>query len=398
MSRNDHARIKGLMGFALFAVFTLGLMSAMVCDAAEKTLIIGEMEPLTGSAAVFGLHQKNGTQLAVDEINQSGGIRIGGDVYKLKIVLYDDQCKPAEGVAALEKLVERDKVDIITGVVCSGCVLSWEPIQKKKEILAIIAGARSERINVDNPWMFRPTATAGAIGAPAGKYMTEKMEVKKLAVLAARDEFGMTWMNSTTEAFKKTGGRVVGTEYFNIGDKDFYTQLTNIKALTPDAIYCFGYVDETLMVYKQGKELGIKARYFGNTATSPEYIFKLVSQDVVEGAFDFRPEWFDELVARGNKKAIAFAEAYKKTFGKEATLSAAFAYDAVYVLAEGIKKAQSVDKTKIRDALYQIGIPERVLHNYIPQDGKLFDKEGQAHSKNALAQWKNGKLEVVDIF
>ena len=107
---------------------TLGIAAAslacMAAIAAEKELLIGVNDSLTGPGAVYGLPQANSVQMAADEINAAGGIKAGADVYKLRVIANDDKANPTEATNSVRKLIDRDGVKYLLGFCCSGCPAS----------------------------------------------------------------------------------------------------------------------------------------------------------------------------------------------------------------------------------------------------------------------------------
>ncbi len=102
------------------AAARLAAMACLGATAAEKVLLIGVNDSLTGPGAVYGLPQSNSVQMAADEINAAGGIKAGGDVYKLRVIANDDKANPTEATNSVRKLIDRDGVKYLLGFCCSG--------------------------------------------------------------------------------------------------------------------------------------------------------------------------------------------------------------------------------------------------------------------------------------
>ena len=101
-----------------------GCWPASTALAAEKELLIGVNDALTGPGAVYGLPQANSVQMAADEINAAGGIKAGADVYKLRVIANDDKANPTEATNSVRKLIDRDGVKYVVGFCCSGSTMA----------------------------------------------------------------------------------------------------------------------------------------------------------------------------------------------------------------------------------------------------------------------------------
>ena len=163
----------------LTAAFALAGTAAF---AADKTLDIGVSDALTGGAAVYGLPQANAVQMAADEINASGGIKAGDDVYMLNVIAYDDKANPTEASNSVRKLLDRDGVKYILGFCCSGATGAVASFIENEDAVMLVGNAAERSITTrEIPNLTRTRPPADYTGAAAGAFVAEKGH-KKVAV------------------------------------------------------------------------------------------------------------------------------------------------------------------------------------------------------------------------
>lgn len=384
---------KTIMSASLAAACTFG---AFGVSAADKTLTVGVSDALSGGGAVYGMPQLRAVDLAIEEINGSGGIQVGGDTYRIKTIAYDDKADPTEATNVVRKLLDRDNVKILLGFCCSasgGAVASF--IGREDAVMLVgTAGAR-DITAAGNPNVFRTRPPGDYTGTAAGQYIY-KQGVRTLGVLAVRDVALFTqYREALIKSFEQAGGKVVAVETFGGHDRDMTPQLTKLRGVKPDALFISGYVEQAAFAYRQSKELGITIPRYGFSGGSEAQFLKVATNEQMEGVTDLIAVEFS-VQALNTDNARRFAAAYKKKYNEEPTPNTAFAYDQVYVLRDALKAAQSVtDTKKITAALRTIAVPNGVLLKYIPIDGKMFDQNGQAYISNGGFQWKQGKWNFV---
>jgi len=386
-----------IFGYFLM-LLCVSALSATLCFAGEKVLTIGVSDALTGPGATYGLPQSNAVKMACEEINAAGGVKVGGDVYKLKVIAYDDKANPTEGVNSVRKLIDRDGVKYILGFATSGPTSAVASFIDNEDVLMLVGNAAERSITtqgIDN--LFRTRPPADYTGAAAGAFVAGR-GVKTIAVLGALEiSFYRQYVDSFARVFSQSGGKVLAMESFSINDRDMNPQLTKIRGLQPSAILVPGYIEPSSFVYRQASELGMKMERYGFTSGSEAQFLKVASAEQMEGVWDLRPI---ELVIEEGSKGKAFFDNYNKMFGIPPSPSAPYAYDQTYVLKHALEEAKTVaDIARLITVIRKMPVPKEAVMQYIPtSSGTMFDENGQAYIRNGAFQWQKAKwVHVTDL-
>jgi len=381
-------------GKVMATALSLALMSGTGI-AAEKQLNIGVSDALTGGAAVYGLPQANAVQLAANEINAKGGVKVGDDNYMLNVISYDDKANPTEASNAVRKLIDRDSVKYILGFCCSGATGAVASFIKDEDAVMLVGNAAERSITTrEIPNLVRTRPPADYTGAAAGTFVAEKGH-KSVAVLGALEVgFYASYVDAFEKELNKAGGEVIAREAFGLKDRDMTPQLTKIRELKPDAILVVGYVEPAAFIYRQSTELGIDVARYGFTSGSEEQFLRVATSEQMEGVWDLRPTELTLLSASDN--GIAYHANYSKQYEASPSPSSPYAYDQTYALKDALEAAGTVDDTKaVAKALRELSVPKEVVMQYLPVDGKMFDKNGQAYTSNGAFQWQSGNWVFV---
>lgn len=371
-------------------------LTAGAVTAAEKTLDIGVADALTGGAAVYGLPQANAVQMAAEEINAAGGIKVGEDTYMLNVIAYDDKANPTEATNAVRKLIDRDGVKFLLGFCCSGATGAVASFIANEDAVMLVGNAAERSITtreISNLVRTRPPADY--TGAAAGTFVAQKGH-KKVAVLGALDVgFYASYVDAFEAELNKAGGEIITRESFGLKDRDMSPQLTKIRELQPDAILVVGYVEPAAFIYRQAIELGIDVPRYGFTSGSEEQFLRVATSEQMEGVWDLRPTELTLLSASEN--GIAYHANYTAKFGIAPSPSSPYAYDQTYALKHALEAAGTVEDTAaVAAALREMPIPAEVVMQYLPVDGKMFDVNGQAYTSNGAFQWQSGNWVFVE--
>ena len=371
-------------------------LSASPLMAEEKTLNIGVSDALTGGASVYGLPQANAVEMAAEEINAAGGIKVGGDTYMLNVIAYDDKANPTEASNSVRKLLDRDGVKFILGFCCSGATGAVASFINSEDAVMLVGNAAERSITtreIGNLVRTRPPADY--TGAAAGTFVANKGH-KKVAVLGALDVgFYASYVDAFEKELNAAGGEIVTREAFALKDRDMTAQLTKIRELEPDSILVVGYVEPAAFIYRQAVELGIDVPRYGFTSGSEEQFLRVATSEQMEGVWDLRPTELTLLSASDN--GIAYHKNYSEKFGIAPSPSSPYAYDQTYALKNAIEAAGTVEDTKaVAEALRGLAVPQEVVMQYLPVEGKMFDPNGQAYTSNGAFQWQDGNWVFVE--
>lgn len=241
----------------------------------DGVIKFGAVSPLTGASAESGIACKEGIDMAVAEINANGGVNVGGKKMKIEVIHEDGQGKPEVAVAAAEKLLNMDKVDLLMAdTLISSCTLAvMELAPKYPDVLITtvecVSAAIPEKVNADPEKyknFFKPCWNSDAYGASIADsvmYLSEKgvipFENKTVAYIVEDTDYGRSNVTATEAAFEKYGARTVAFEVVPSGHTDFYSQINKLKKLKPDLVVtCFVPVASGVAYCKQARELGVE--------------------------------------------------------------------------------------------------------------------------------------------
>lgn len=379
------------------AAFAAGAILAATAPAvAQRELVIGVNDALTGPGAVYGLPQANSVQMAAREINAAGGIRVGTTVYNLRVVQYDDKANPTEATNSVRRLLDRDGAKFLLGFCCSGPTSAVASFIGREDAVMLVGNAAERAITTQGIQnLFRTRPPADYTGAAAGRFVAAQGP-RRIAVIGSLEVgFYVQYLDAFEKEFAKSGGTIVAKESFGLRDRDMTPQLTKIRALNPDAILVIGYVEPAAFVYRQSVELGLNVRRYGFTSGSEDQFLRVATSQQMEGVWDLRPT---ELTMESASPAgVRYEANYRAAFGATPAPSSPYAYDQVYVLKHALERAGTVTDTKrVAEAIRTAPIPPEAVMRYLPVGGRMFDENGQAYTTNAAFQWRNGRWVFVE--
>ena len=339
---------------------------------------IGVVLPLTGHLASTGQFMKQGLELALGEINSAQPSST------LKFIIEDDTSTPEGAVAAFNKLIHEDSVSVILGPATSSATQAAFPVAQENQVVAISPTSGARGLSAIGDFVFRiPLATN--ITALKGVEATHaKLGYQRIATMYDETDLFSTDRDTTLqEAFTAIGVEVITTEVFQSGDTDFSEQLTQMKALNPDAIFVSVLPPEKSKILIQAHELGISVPIIMSSLTSVDV---QAAGAAAEGAITFIG-WLSTDDTPGNQ---AFVQNYDTTYGMTPNVFATASYASVYILAEAIKNAQATDSVSIRDALANIRNLDTVFGKF------SFNADGDAvYAEKALIV-KDGILQSFE--
>ena len=314
-------------------------------EGGQKKLLMGASLPLTGPGASYGIPDKRAQELAIEEINSSGGITVGGENYILKLLIEDNKYSTKDAVATVNKLVRDKGVKFMRVFGTPPCLATLDFMNKMKIINGSLSSSR-KLISPKYPYTFRTYNTSYEVLPPLFKWVKKNMpDIKKIQAIVMDDATG-----------KAIGDALlISARYFNLElevnyiprrTKDFYPVLTKVLAKRPDAIYAAGGSNWGL-VFKSAREMGFKGQFLSSTFKSEWW--KMVGTEKLEGYLHCEPSLTSELVPKGLRD---YREAYIAKYKEEPTGLSTYGYIWIHVLSAAIKMADSVsDADKIKNIL-----------------------------------------------
>lgn len=379
---------------ALVVLTAVGLWLSAGSVSAAETIKIGVIYPLTGPAAAAGSYQKAGVEIARDKFNAEGGV-IGRQV---QLFVEDGANDPSQSVSAAEKLVTRDKVDMMIAAWGSSPTLAVSAsVTKKYGVPQVVDTASSGKVtkldgNRPNPWLFRISATSQMEAEGLEKYLVSKMGFTKVAFMSVNNDWGRGAAQEFATVIKRTGGTVVAQEIMNADQTDFLTQLTKIKSAEANAIIVTSDQAQISLILKQYKQLGMNQKVLTTGGgIVPEGLVLLAGPEAAEGVniITFFAPWFPEM-GKVPQEAKWFSDEYLKRGNAPKGFGECFrGYDGMKAVKAALDVAKSTDKEKIREAFTKVDV--QALSGRIK-----FDEFGQSSPNILVIQVKNGKPSIPD--
>jgi len=345
---------------------------------AEGRLQIGCITPLTGDGATYGAATQHGVNLALDEINRRG---INGS--QVEVICEDDQMSPRVGSAAIEKLIDVNKVPVILGAFGSSVTLAIAPIAQRRKVVLFSASSTADALSNAGPYFFRNIPTNQKQGDTAAHFVRTRLKARTATIFQINNDYGVSLGTAFKSAFESDGGRILSTESYNAGTTDFRAQLTKIRSQAPDVVFFPGQYQESGLILKQAREIGVQATFVGGDGSySPELVS--IAGTAAEGSYYTLPAMGYGVA---DDKIERFSRAYRERYHADPDVYSAYAYDAMLIIAEAIEKG-GYTADGIKNALHAIRF-----------DGVTgltqFDQNGQVDKPFGVDQLKDGKFVIV---
>lgn len=334
--------------FSMIALTAIALFSVTGCNKGSgDEILIGEFGSLTGPNATFGISSTNGLKLAVEELNNSGGL-LGK---KVKLITYDDQGKPSEAQTVVQRLIKNDNVVAVIGEVASSNSKAGAPICQTNKIPMISPASTNPEVTAIGDYIFRVCFIDPFQATVVSKFILNTLKLKKVALLKdVKNAYSTGLADFFEKEFKNMGGEIVEIQSFSAGDKDFKAQLTSIKAKNPEAIFIPAYYTDVNLISIQAREIGLTCPLIGSDGWESEKLTEGKAKDALEGCY------FSTHVSTENPdpKIQEFITKYKAKYNSMPDAMSFLAYDAGLILFEAMKKAGTTDPEKVKNELAKI--------------------------------------------
>jgi branched-chain amino acid transport system substrate-binding protein len=384
--------------FALSAL-GLGLSGPASAKVEGDTIILGSAISFTGKYSTNGIHAKNGYDLAVERINSTGGVQIGGKRYKLKIQYYDDESTPARTAQLLERLIKQDGIKYMLGPYSSATTKAAAPVTEKYQIPMVEAEGASRSLftqgyrylfavlSTSEQYLASSIALAAEMAAKNGK----KPSDVRVAMVFENDPFSLDVRAGVAEDIKKAGMKIVIDDKMPRDLSDISATLTKVRAMKPDLLLISGHSKGAATASRQIKEMRIQVPMIAMThCESAKVIDKFGS--ATEG-FLCPTQWAETLSYRDEMFGTAadYDKLFKSTFPGYVNVpyQAAQASAAVVVWKDAFERANSFETDKLRDALAATNLS--TFYGGI----KFSDTGNNTAKPMVLRQIQIGKLNVV---
>ena len=345
----------GKWKMATAAAMVATLVFAAGCGGKTKAdsndIRIGGNFEMTGGVAQYGQSTANGVKLAFKEANAAGGV-LGKQI---NFIIADNKSEPAEAANATTKLISQDKVVALVGPSTSGNVLASLPVATEHKIPLLTPTATSPKVTVENgkvkDFAFRVCFIDPFQGTIMANFASKDLKAKTAAIyLDSSSDYSKSLAQVFEQYFTQNGGTIVAKEAFLQKDQDFKSALTKLKAANPEIVYIPAYYEEVSKIIKQARELGLNVPMLGSDGWDSPKLVEIAGPAVLANTF------FSNHYSSQDKdpRVAKFVEAYKKEYGQEPDAFAVLGYDGGLMMIDAIKRANSTEPVKIKEALAQI--------------------------------------------
>ena len=322
-----------------------------------QTIKIGFNLPLTGDIPEVGEGSKNAAEMYLKDINEAGGLDVGGQKYPLEFVYMDNESKAESATNVALKLIDQENVVAIIGPNSSKQAVPAGGTCNDNRVPMISPWSTNPNTTLDRPWVFRAAFLDPFQGPVVADFAAKKFGAKTAAVLF---DVSNDYSKGLAEIFKSSWeakglGPVVAFESHGTKDQDFSAQLTTIVAANPDFIFVPDNYNQVALIVQQARDLGYKGPFMGSDAWGTPDLIKLCGEQCYGNYFS------THYAAAGAKGATkVFIDRYEKAYGTVPADYAALTWDSIGLLVEGIKNAGKVVadpvemRKMIRDGLASI--------------------------------------------
>jgi branched-chain amino acid transport system substrate-binding protein len=342
--------MKKTLAIILILTLTMTIMAGCGASQNENEIRIGINYELTGDVASYGQASVEGIELALEEVNNAGGIN-GKTIRWIK---YDNKSDKSQATTLATKLMTQDKVIAVLGPATSGAFKATIPEAMKNKIVVASGSATDDSVTIDDngvkEYAFRICFTDSYQGTAMANFALNNLSATKaVVILDNSSDYAKGLATNFTSTFEAGGGKVVATEAFVSGDTDFNAIITKIKGESFDVVFIPGYYNEAGLIIKQARNQGIDAPILGPDGFGAPELTELAGADALNDVY------FSSHFSSLDKdpSVMGFIESYKAKYGKDPDQFAALGYDLAMFVIDGIKRAGSEDPVALKDALAQ---------------------------------------------
>ncbi len=371
--------------FALKLIAACALAASATSGFAQDVIKISEIVELSGAGASAGTPFKDGVELAVKEINASGGI-LGK---KIQTTIADTQSNPGIAKGLTQKAID-DNVFAIFGPVFSGSIMVSMAESRKAEVPNFTGGEAASITQQGNPYVFRTSFTQATAMPKVARYITDVAKLKTIAVIFVNNDFGKGGLDSIKKALGNSQTKIVSEISTESGQIDFSAAVLRAKQGNPDGIFAYTNEDESARLLRELKKQGWTKPVIGETTLTGQKVIDLAG-DAANGAIAHVGLTVDAPIPAVRAFKAKFEQAYKYTSDHNGMKG----YSGIYVLKAAIEKVGKLDRKAVAAAMKGLKV------NTDKYPGALmyteFDDKGDLDRMSFIVQVKNGKQEVIDM-
>jgi branched-chain amino acid transport system substrate-binding protein len=302
-------------------------------------ILIGHYASLTGNEATFGRSTDQGIKIAVDELNDAGGI----NGKKVHLITYDDKGDAREAGAAVLRLITQDGATAILGEVASGLSLAGAPICQENGVPMVTPSSTNPKVTKVGDMIFRVCFIDPFQGWVCAKFARENLKATKAAILYDQAlPYSVGLQVEFERNFTQMGGTITMKQVYNAGDQDFTAQLTNLRNSGAEVIFLPGYYTDVGNIALQKAKLNVNIPLLGGDGWDSAKLGEIAGKDI-NGCY------FSNHYSHQNPdpRVVEFIKKYKALHGSTPDSLAALGYDAARVLFEAMGRCKGLSGKEI---------------------------------------------------
>ena len=369
--------------------FTLKLAAACAlavaaCGSfAQDVIKIANIVELSGGGATAGTNFKNGIELAVNEINASGGI-LGT---KIQTTTADTQSNPGIAKGLSQKAID-DGVFAIFGPVFSGSIMVSMAESRKAEVPNFTGGEAASITEQGNPYVFRTSFTQATAMPKVARYISDQAKVKTLAVIYVNNDFGKGGRDMLNKALANSSTKIVADISTDAGQVDFSAAVLKAKQSNADAVFVYTNEEESARALRELRKQGWTKPIIGETTLTGQKVIELAGE-AANGAVAHVG-----LTVDAPLPAIrAFKAKFEKEYKYVSDHNGMKGYSGIYALKAAIEKTGKLDRKAVAQTLKNFSISTKQYPGVLMD--VTFDGKGDVDRDSFLVEVKNGKQEVI---
>lgn len=366
---------------SIFTIVTILIVALLLScgGGGPEVYRIGAVISLSGASAAYGLNVKNGLLLAMTEINAKGGIR----QRPMDLLIEDDGSDEQKAVEKAGELA-KNGVPLIIGGITSSVTLAMVPVCQKNKVILLSPTASSPKLSTAGDYFFRNYPSDTLEGRVMAEYAIRRLKIRNVAILSIDNEYGKGVTDVFKQRFTGLAGTILSEKYYAAGTSDFVAIIKEIKTMAPDAIYMPGYYTEISGILKEVKAQGVKSKLMSVEGAAQPQIIEIAG-DAAEGLVYPQPPYDPESDDWDTKHFVA---TYKAKYPTAPDIDAAFAYDALRIVAKAIEGCVNYPadlRARLSDTSFK-GITGDIA----------FDPNGDVNIEPKMFQIKDGKFTPIE--
>ena len=319
-------------------------------ERAVDPIRIGIIHPFTGPLAKIGENSTNGFKLYLDGIGNQVTKR------KIELLLEDDEANPSVGLTKVRKLVERDRVHMLTGITSSAVAYAVRDYVHSRGVPLIImgsAGANDLTAERKSPYIFRTSFTNRQFNAPFGWYAYQKLGYRRVFIMASDFVTGREQAAAFREPFEASGGKIVREIWPALGTTDFAPYLVQVRPEESDAVWGMFFGSDAIRFVTQYKEYGLKGRLplLGSAGLAEVTLLPPMGDNAINM---LTPTWYTS--ALDNPENRAMSRLYQEKYREEASEVVSSAYIAAVAIVKALEAVggRAEDTPRFLEALRKV--------------------------------------------